>query len=81
MKYSLTLSLVFFSFVSIAQTVVNVDRPVHRCEVMPAFGECVDIESEDANRCSSLAIMKHLGSEITYPLSAFESKISGTIYV
>ena len=79
MKYLLALSTVFFSFISIAQS--DADATVRRCEVMPAFGECVNSETVDIFRCSSHAIMEHIGGLINYPSDALKAEVSGTVYV
>jgi TonB family protein len=79
MKYLLTLSTVFFSFISIAQS--DADATVRRCEVMPAFGECVNSETADIYRCSSIAIMEHIGGLVNYPSDALKAEVSGTVYV
>lgn len=57
------------------------DATVRRCEVMPAFGECVNSETADIYRCSSIAIMEHIGGLINYPADALEAEVSGTVYV
>ena len=57
------------------------DATVRRCEVMPAFGECVNSETADIYRCSSIAIMEHIGGLVNYPADALEAEISGTVYV
>lgn len=59
----------------------NSDATVRRCEVMPAFGECVNSETADIYRCSSIAIMEHIGGLINYPADALEAEVSGTVYV
>jgi protein TonB len=79
MKYLLALSTVLFSFISIAQS--DADATVRRCEVMPAFGECVNSETADIYRCSSIAIMEHIGELVNYPADALEAEVSGTVYV
>ena len=79
MKYLLALSTVLFSFISMAQS--DSDATVRRCEVMPAFGECVNSETADIYRCSSIAIMEHIGGLINYPADALEAEVSGTVYV
>jgi len=79
MKYLLALSTVLFSFISIAQS--DADATVRRCEVMPAFGECVNSETADIYRCSSIAIMEHIGGLVNYPADALEAEVSGTVYV
>ena len=79
MKYLLALSTVLFSFISIAQS--DADATVRRCEVMPAFGECVNSETADIYRCSSIAIMEHIGGLINYPSDALKAEVSGTVYV
>jgi TonB family protein len=79
MKYLLALTTVLFSFISIAQS--DSDATVRRCEVMPAFGECIQSETADIYRCSSVAIMEHIGGVLTYPTDALEAKVSGTVYV
>lgn len=81
MKYFLTLSVAFFSFVSLAQDDLLSDQALRRCEVMPAFGQCIDANVDDAYQCSTLAIMQHLENEIAYPSSALALDISGTVYV
>ena len=43
MKFFLTLSFAFFSLVSFAQNNVLEDQAVRRCEVMPAFGQCIEL--------------------------------------
>mgnify|MGYP003947048645 FL=1 len=57
------------------------DATVRRCEVMPAFGECVNSETADIYRCSSIAIMEHIGGLVNYPADALEAEVSGTVYV
>ncbi len=79
MKYLLALSTVLFSFISMAQS--DSDATVRRCEVMPAFGECVNSETADIYRCSSIAIMEHIGGLVNYPADALEAEVSGTVYV
>ena len=79
MKYLLALSTVFFSLISMAQS--DTDATVRRCAVMPAFGECVNSETADIFRCSSVAIMEYLGGVLNYPSDALEAEVSGTIYV
>ena len=79
MKYLLALLTVLFSFISIAQS--DADATVRRCEVMPAFGECVNSETADIYRCSSIAIMEHIGELVNYPADALEAEVSGTVYV
>ena len=79
MKYLLALSTVLFSFISIAQS--DADATVRRCEVMPAFGECVNAEAADIYRCTSVAVMEHIGGLVNYPSDALASEVSGTIYV
>ena len=79
MKYLLALLTVLFSFISIAQS--DADATVRRCEVMPAFGECVNSETADIYRCSSIAIMEHIGGLVNYPADALEAEVSGTVYV
>ena len=79
MKYLLALSTVFFSLISMAQS--DTDATVRRCEVMPAFGECVNSETADIYRCSSIAIMEHIGGLVNYPADALEAEVSGTVYV
>ena len=79
MKYLLALSTVLFSFISMAQS--DTDATVRRCEVMPAFGECVNSETADIYRCSSIAIMEHIGGLVNYPADALEAEVSGTVYV
>ncbi|HIG59075.1 MAG TPA: energy transducer TonB [Flavobacteriales bacterium] len=79
MKYLLALSTVLFSFISLAQS--DADATVRRCEVMPAFGECVNSETADIYRCSSIAIMEHIGELVNYPADALEAEVSGTVYV
>ncbi|MBT7652347.1 MAG: energy transducer TonB [Flavobacteriales bacterium] len=79
MKYLLTISTVLFSFISMAQS--DADATVRRCEVMPAFGECVNSETADIYRCSSIAIMEHIGGLVNYPADALEAEVSGTVYV
>jgi len=79
MKYLLALSTVLFSFISIAQS--DADATVRRCEVMPAFGECVHAETADIYNCSSVAITEHIGSSVNYPTDARKAKVSGTVYV
>jgi TonB family protein len=79
MKYLLALSTVLFSFILMAQS--DSDATVRRCEVMPAFGECVNSETADIYRCSSIAIMEHIGGLINYPADALEAEVSGTVYV
>jgi len=79
MKYLLALSTVLFSFISMAQS--DADATVRRCEVMPAFGECVNAETADIYRCSSVAIMEHIGGLVNYPADAREAEVSGTVYV
>ena len=59
----------------------DTDATVRRCEVMPAFGECVNSETADIYRCSSIAIMEHIGGLINYPADALEAEVSGTVYV
>jgi len=59
----------------------DTDATVRRCAVMPAFGECVHSETTDIFRCSSAAIMEHLGGVINYPSDALEAEVSGTVYV
>lgn len=59
----------------------NSDATVRRCEVMPAFGECVNSETADIYRCSSIAIMEHIGGLVNYPADALEAEVSGTVYV
>jgi TonB family protein len=79
MKYLLALSTVLFSFISMAQS--DSDATVRRCEVMPAFGECVNSETADIYRCSSIALMEHIGGLVNYPADALEAEVSGTVYV
>ena len=79
MKYLLALSTVLFSFISMAQS--DSDATVRRCEVMPAFGECVNSETADIYRCSSIAIMEHIGELVNYPSDALKAEVSGTVYV
>jgi TonB family protein len=79
MKYLLALSTVFFSFLSSAQS--EADATVRRCEVMPAFGECVHSETADIYRCTTVAIMEHIGGEVNYPSEALNAEVSGTVYV
>ena len=79
MKYLLALSTVFFTFLSIAQA--EGDATVRRCEVMPAFGECVHSETADIYRCTTVAIMEHIGGEVNYPSEALKAEVSGTVYV
>ena len=79
MKYLLTISTVLFSFISMAQS--DADATVRRCEVMPAFGECVNSETADIYRCSSIAIMEYIGGLVNYPADALEAEVSGTVYV
>jgi outer membrane biosynthesis protein TonB len=79
MKYLLALTTVLFSFISIAQS--DSDATVRRCEVMPAFGECVHSETADIYRCSSVAIMEYLGGVLSYPSDAIKAEVSGTVYV
>ena len=79
MKYLLALSTVFFSLISMAQS--HSDATVRRCEVMPAFGECVHSETADIYRCSSVAIMEHIGGVLSYPSDALKAEVSGTVYV
>ena len=79
MKYLLTLSTVFFSLISMAQS--DTDATVRRCAVMPAFGECVNSETADIYRCSSVAIMEHVGGVLNYPSDALDAEVSGTVYV
>ncbi|MBT6173994.1 MAG: energy transducer TonB [Flavobacteriales bacterium] len=79
MKYFLALSTVLFSFISMAQS--DADATVRRCEVMPAFGECVNSETADIYRCSSIAIMEHIGGLVNYPAAALKAEVSGTVYV
>jgi TonB family protein len=79
MKYLLALSTVVLSFMSIAQ--VDTDDTVRRCEVMPAFGECVHSETTDIYRCTTAAIMEHIGGEVNYPSEALKAEVSGTVYV
>ena len=79
MKYFLALSTVLFSFISMAQS--DTDATVRRCEVMPAFGECVNSETADIYRCSSIAIMEHIGGLVNYPAAALKAEVSGTVYV
>ncbi|MDA9835520.1 energy transducer TonB [Flavobacteriales bacterium] len=79
MKYLLTISTVLFSFISMAQS--DAEATVRRCEVMPAFGECVNSETADIYRCSSIAIMEHIGGLVNYPADALEAEVSGTVYV
>jgi TonB family protein len=79
MKYLLALSTVLFSFISMAQS--DTDATVRRCEVMPAFGECVNSETADIYRCSSIAIMEHIGGLVNYPAAALKAEVSGTVYV
>ena len=79
MKYLLALSTVFFSFISIAQS--DADATVRRCEVMPAFGDCVNAATADIYRCSSIALMEHIGGLVNYPADALEAEVSGTVYV
>jgi len=81
MKYFLTLSFAFFSIVSLAQNDVLEDQVVRRCEVMPAFGQCIDANIDDVFQCSTIAIIEYLGNEISYPSSALALDISGTVYV
>ena len=81
MKYFLTLSFVFYSIVPLAQNNVLEDQVFRHCEVMPAFGQCVDANIDDVFQCSTLAIIEYLGNEISYPSSAIALDISGTIYV
>jgi len=57
------------------------DATVRRCEVMPAFGECVNSETADIYRCSSIAIKEHIGGLVNYPADALEAEVSGTVYV
>ena len=59
----------------------DTDATVRRCEVMPAFGECVNSETADIYRCSSIAIMEHIGGLVNYPADALEAEVSGTVYV
>ena len=59
----------------------DADATVRRCEVMPAFGECVNSETADIYRCSSIAIMEHIGGLVNYPADALEAEVSGTVYV
>ena len=79
MKYFLALSTFLFSFISIAQS--DADATVRRCEVMPAFGECVHSETADIYRCSSIALMEHIGGLVDYPAEALDAEVSGTVYV
>ena len=79
MKYLLALSTVFFSLISMAQS--DTDATVRRCAVMPAFGECVHSEPADIYRCSSVAIMEHIGGVLSYPSDALKAEVSGTVYV
>ncbi len=79
MKYLLALSTVVLSFISIAQ--VDTDDTVRRCEVMPAFGECVQSETIDIYRCTTAAIMEHISGEVNYPSEALKAEVSGTVYV
>ncbi len=79
MKYFLALSTVVFSFISLAQS--ESDATVRRCAVMPAFGECVYSETADIYRCSTAAIMEHLGDVLNYPSDALKAEVSGTVYV
>jgi len=79
MKYFLALSTVVFSLISMAQS--DSDATVRRCAVMPAFGECVNSETADIFRCSSVAVMEHLAGVINYPSDALAAKVSGTVYV
>tara|TARA_B100000780_G_scaffold279174_1_gene256181 strand:- start:4636 stop:5091 length:456 start_codon:yes stop_codon:yes gene_type:complete len=81
MKYLFALTVVFISFGSIAQTDDVVSQPVRRCEVMPAFGECVDANASDAYQCSSVAIVQYLDSKLKYPTSALELNITGSVYI
>jgi TonB family protein len=81
MKYLFALSIAFFSFSSSAQTSDAPSPPVRHCDIMPAFGECVDASDVDAYTCSTVAIMNHLSNDITYPTSAKSAGISGTVYV
>jgi protein TonB len=48
---------------------------------MPAFGECVHSETADIYRCSSVAIMEHIGGVLSYPSDALKAEVSGTVYV
>lgn len=59
----------------------DADATVRRCEVMPAFGECVNSETADIYRCSSIAIMEHIGGLVNYPAAALKAEVSGTVYV
>ena len=59
----------------------DADATVRRCEVMPAFGECVNSETADIYRCSSIALMEHIGELVNYPADALEAEVSGTVYV
>lgn len=79
MKYLLALSTLVLSFISIAQS--DSDATVRRCEVMPAFGECIHSETVDIYRCSSVAIMEHIGEVLNYPADALKAEVSGTVYV
>ena len=81
MKYFLTLSFAFFSLVSFAQNNVLEDQAVRRCEVMPAFGQCIDANIDDVFKCSTLAVIEYIGNETSYPSSALALDISGTVYV
>ncbi|PCJ81221.1 MAG: hypothetical protein COA49_05790 [Bacteroidetes bacterium] len=80
MKNLIVLMAILIPLVSFSQS--NTDGQILRkCEIMPAFGECVDAPMEDIYRCSSMALMEYVGAETKYPETALVSKTEGTIYL
>jgi|GEM_PF-866238 TonB family protein len=79
-RYLFIVATLIMPFVAFTQSNVE-DQAVRRCEVMPAFGDCVDAPTEDLYRCSSAALMEYVGARISYPELAMEMEVQGTIYI
>ena len=60
----------------------NDDTPFMIVEKMPGFGKCIDMpDSEERHTCTQQEIIKYVSLNTSYPQTAKEAGIQGTVYV
>ena len=58
------------------------DTPFMFVEKMPGFGKCIDMpDSEERHKCTQQEIIKYVSLNTSYPQTAKEAGIQGTVYV
>ncbi len=73
-------AFLFFSILLFSFTLSSLeqnDKIIKKPDVMPTYGDCLELEGEAKKKCSDMNIIQHISKHITYPEEARKKGIEG----